>query len=144
NGEYQRQFGANGTDDGQFQYIHSIAVGDGKTYVISQIENNYTIQVFSTEGLFLYRLEQQISNNFYFYYPHGITVDNEGNVYVADSNNYRVIKLNAQNELIAIWGHQGTDPGQLQYPRDVEVDPNGIVYVADHRNIISFEISSDI
>jgi DNA-binding beta-propeller fold protein YncE len=61
----------------------------------------------------------------------------QGNVYVADTFNYRVQKFDSQGNFLAQWGSQGTGDGQFQRPIDVTVDSQGNVYVIDDfRNVI--------
>jgi sugar lactone lactonase YvrE len=62
--------------------------------------------------------------------PHGIAVAANGDVYVADTNNHRIVKLGRRLELLATWGTFGRGEGQLQLPRAVAVDGD-VVYVAD-------------
>jgi len=63
--------------------------------------------------------------------PWGITVDNNGDVYVADWNNHRVQKFTADGNFVAQFGSHGTHRGQLNYPNSVAVDPEGDVYICD-------------
>ena len=64
--------------------------------------------------------------------PTGIAVDEDGNVYVADSGNNRVQKFSSTGRYIRQWGSMGD--GLLRGPTDVAVDPQGTVYVVDSRN----------
>jgi len=69
-------------------------------------------------------------------HPYGVAVDGAGNVYVADHNNDRVVKLpagsTAQVEL-PFTGFSGQAP-----PNDVAVDSTGNVYAVDglHQRIL--------
>jgi trimeric autotransporter adhesin len=74
--------------------------------------------------------------------PHGIFVDNSGNLYIADSDNNKVRKVSAG--IITTIAGTGT-PGytgdggigtsaQLTYPTKVAVNNSGQVYVADYNN----------
>jgi DNA-binding beta-propeller fold protein YncE len=50
---------------------------------------------------------------------------------VADERNDRILKLSADGEPLAVWGEQGSDPGQFDGPSGQVVDLQGNVYVAD-------------
>ena len=66
--------------------------------------------------------------------PRGVDVDRRGIVYVADTENHVVKKLDRNGNLLAVWGEEGEGPGEFRYPRDVAVAPDGRVYVADTLN----------
>jgi DNA-binding beta-propeller fold protein YncE len=66
--------------------------------------------------------------------PWGITLDQQGHVYVADHKNHRVQKFTADGKFLAQFGSYGTRKGQLNRPSDVAVDPDGDVYVCDWAN----------
>ncbi|MGB6163409.1 MAG: protein kinase [Pseudonocardiaceae bacterium] len=78
-----------------------------------------------------------------FSYPLAITVDDSGNLYVADSGNYRIRKVDATGTITSIAGNgtQGfTGDGgpavaaELGSPKDVTVDRTGNLYIADGGN----------
>jgi len=69
-----------------------------------------------------------------FEWPYGIAVDNEGNVYVTDTNNNRIQKFNATGSFITNWGVWGYGDGQFWCPISISVDNEGNVYVADWSN----------
>jgi len=66
--------------------------------------------------------------------PRGIAVDQEGNVFVADLGNHRIVKFGPQGEVVDVWGKQGTAAGEFKEPSGVAVDHQGDVYVADTWN----------
>ena len=61
-------------------------------------------------------------------------MDRSGNVFVADSDNHRVLLFDPNGEPLAQIGGRGSGAGKLDSPADVTVDPNGVVYVADCNN----------
>lgn len=78
-----------------------------------------------------------------FVFPHGATVDHEGNLWVTDAGNsdvlgHRVIKFSPDGEMLMTIGQSGTGetgPIRLFWPNDVVVDPSdGAIFVAEsHR-----------
>ncbi|MFQ6057475.1 MAG: flippase activity-associated protein Agl23 [Anaerolineae bacterium] len=68
--------------------------------------------------------------------PKDLALDAEGNVYVVDSGNHRIVKFDAAGNFLASWGGQGSGPGQFKDdPWGIAVDSErGWVYVADTWN----------
>ncbi len=56
---------------------------------------------------------------------HGIEVDAEGNVYVADTGNNRIQKFTSDGILLIKWGSSGTAPGQFNHPHGIGIGPMG-------------------
>lgn len=78
-----------------------------------------------------------------FVFPHGATIDREGNLWVTDAGGatgkgHQVFKFSPAGELLMTLGKagmSGSDPGLFDQPTDVVVSPNGDIFVADsHRN----------
>ncbi|MCP4628016.1 MAG: hypothetical protein GY850_31530, partial [bacterium] len=68
--------------------------------------------------------------------PYGLALKPDGSaVYVADRDNHRIQKFDAQGNFLTQWGWYGPLPGQMRHPSAVVVDPaGGDVYVSDRDN----------
>ena len=78
-------------------------------------------------------------------WPTGVAVDDTGNVYIADRNNERVRKVDADGIITTFagtgeWGYDSDEDGGpatealLNWPADVALDANGNLYIADEYN----------
>jgi DNA-binding beta-propeller fold protein YncE len=63
--------------------------------------------------------------------PTNTAVDRQGNIYVADTGNYRVQVLDPTGKFVRAFGTQGDAPGEFIRPKGIAVDSQGHVYVAD-------------
>jgi DNA-binding beta-propeller fold protein YncE len=66
--------------------------------------------------------------------PAAVAVDRAGNIYVADTNNNRIQKFDANGTFLTKWGSEGSADGQFQGPSGIAADSSGNVYVADTFN----------
>ncbi|MNO31009.1 Serine/threonine-protein kinase PknD [compost metagenome] len=66
--------------------------------------------------------------------PVDSTIDNEGNVYIADSINNRIVKVDRNGMYLNDWGGYGSGEGVFNFPSGIAMDRNGNVYVADRGN----------
>src|SRR5690606_14240876 len=73
-----------------------------------------------------------------FHDPRGIAFDSAGFIFVVDTLNHRVQKLDANATYFDQFGSQGQDDGQFDNPTDVVVDAAGYVYVKDAQRIQKF------
>lgn len=78
-----------------------------------------------------------------FIFPHGATVDREGNLWVTDARGengkgHQVFKFNPQGKVLMTLGKagvSGSGPDLFDQPTDVLVGPSGDIFVTDsHRN----------
>jgi hypothetical protein len=63
--------------------------------------------------------------------PQGITIGEEGNIWVADSSEHRVVEFNEAGEYRNSFGSFGSGNGQFSYPNDLAIDAKGNIWVAD-------------
>ncbi|CAF3682965.1 unnamed protein product [Rotaria sp. Silwood1] len=71
------------------------------------------------------------------FYPQGVTLDQYGNLYVADTSNHR-IQMFCPNSVFGITiagiGHRGNNSNELNYPYDIAFDSDLNLYVSDTFN----------
>ena len=121
---------------------------------------NNRLQVFTPEGKLVTQCGKAGSGEGEFNKPWGITLDKDGNIYVADWKNHRVQKLSPSGKFLMSIGKYGKVPvapnafavtylgpflssvpdterapaGILNHPTGVAVDPDGDIYVTDWAN----------
>jgi sugar lactone lactonase YvrE len=79
--------------------------------------------------------------------PRGVAVDAQGNIYVGDRGNRRIVAFSPQGEVLRTWGSAAPEPAEGQTPdqvavgagqffeiNDVAVGADGLVYVLDVSN----------
>ena len=66
--------------------------------------------------------------------PKNLDIGPDGSIYVADTFNHRIQRLDNQGNVLKVWGSEGEAPGQFKEPWGIAVDPSGFVYVADTWN----------
>jgi RHS repeat-associated protein len=113
--------------------------GDGTT-----IRNNaHIIETVAGDGIGSYSGDGGPAVQAKLYLSHGVVVDASGNIYIADTDNNRIRKVDMSGTITTVAG-DGTqgysgDGGpavqaKLYYPRGVAVDGSGNIYIADTYN----------
>jgi len=139
-------FGSEGSAPGQLQGPRGIEVGpDGFVYIADS--GNHRVQKFTTDGEFVAAwggpstIETEAGVPRGFNEPWDVAVAPDGTIYVADTWNHRIQKLDAEGAPVTAWGLFGQygpdDPlgqGAFYGPRGVVIGPGGRVYVADTGN----------
>jgi DNA-binding beta-propeller fold protein YncE len=66
--------------------------------------------------------------------PLGLTLDRQGNIFVADTNNGRIQKFSSTGTYITSIGRKGSGEGELGEPNGIAIDRFGNIYVAESSN----------
>ena len=137
-GVFLAQVGSFGSGNGQFNEPWGLALdAQGNLYVADTW--NHRIQKFDKGLKYVTQwgtpatdLKKPKPTDFWG--PRDVTVDTQGNVWVADTGTSRVLKFDANGTYLATLGGPGTETGKLSEPVGVEVAANGDIYVADAWN----------
>ena len=130
---------------GQLDAPWGVAVNhqSGEVFVTERGQS-HCVSVFSNSGekvnCFgkLGSLKGQFSN------PHGIAVDGEGNVFIADCYNHRIQKFTADGQFVSTVGTEGDGPVKFSYPKNIAFNvSNNKLYVVDGRDCIQI-LNSDL
>jgi DNA-binding beta-propeller fold protein YncE len=149
-GNHLLSIGSCGEEHGQLNEPWDIFIAPNADILIVE-RYNHRIQVFCPKGKSRgwiggrgTVLEEQLASIFEtpqvffttpaFEFPTSIACDSHGNYFISDSGNHRILKFNAQWNLLLAFGKRGKKPGQFEYPLSVSVGPNDLLYVADLNN----------
>ena len=132
-GEYLSEFGAYGTQDGQFVWPTGIEVdSNGNIYLAD--EHRHDVQVWDKDHNFALKWGGLGAGDTQMNRPAGLAIDSQDNVLVADALNNRILKFSPDGRLLHKWGAAGAGEGEFNMPWGVGVDAQDNVYIADWRN----------
>jgi sugar lactone lactonase YvrE len=139
-GHFMGLFGTPGGGDGQFNEPWGLAVdAEGNIYVADTW--NHRIQKFDSSfrfqkawgGPFL-EVGEREPEPLEFFGPRSIAIDAEGDLWVVDTGNKRVVKFSPDGDFLAQYGGPGSGPGQFDEPVGIAIAPLGEILVADTWN----------
>jgi sugar lactone lactonase YvrE len=172
-GKFLVSFGSKGNGDGQFNPYSDEALGSGPGGIAVDKEGNvyvadtwnHRIQKFDPNGKFLAKWGSFINladpaaagdteADRKFFGPRGVAVGPEGNVYVTDTGNKRVLVFTPDGQSVGEIGSQVTPekstsgyayngPQELNEPVGIALDGAGNIYVADTNNVRIQKITPD-
>ncbi len=107
-----------------FHYPTNLAISPAGELYITDGYGNARVHVFSSDGRLLFSWGEPGSGPGQFHVPHGIAIDREGIVYVADRENSRIQLFTPKGEFVSEW----TD---LARPSQVFIDTSGRFFVTE-------------
>ncbi|MFN4336685.1 MAG: 6-bladed beta-propeller [Candidatus Nitrosocaldus sp.] len=107
------------------------AVIDSNGRIIVTDNLNNRVQVFDSNGNFLFKFGIPGYDPGGFTHPSGVTVNSNGDIVVADLHNYRIQVFDSNGVYKFQFGKPSSYDGQFTYPISVAVDSNDRIIVAD-------------
>ncbi len=131
-------FGTKGAGLNEINGPEGICVGPDDNLYIADTQNN-RIQVWTCDGqpvksIGSYGPSAVWRNGPQFDHPAGVLVLPNGQMYVADTLNNRVVMLDPDGLVLTAWGSMGTRHRQFTQPREVTKDHYGNIWVLDSGN----------
>ncbi|MBI3915315.1 MAG: TIGR03663 family protein [Chloroflexi bacterium] len=146
-GKFLLAFGAKSPDGispappATFTQIWGIAVDRAGNVFVSDTWN-HRIQKFDTNGKFIKTWGANGDTRGIakvdpdkFYGPRALAVDAQGNLFVADTGNKRILKFSGNGDPLGQFGGIGSEAGFFQEPVGIALDANGNIFVADTWNL---------
>jgi DNA-binding beta-propeller fold protein YncE len=125
--------------EGQFRPTDVAIVGN-RLYVVDIL--NHQVHVLDKgSGALLFKFGKGGSGKGELFQPTNIAIGPDGDVYVAETGNFRVQRFSAEGQHRRFYGEQGNLPGTFARPKGLAVDRSGRIYVGDAaiQNVQIFE-----
>lgn len=131
NGKYKGGFGS-----GEFKVAHGLrADKDGNIWTTDN--GLHILRKFSPAGAVLATLgEKGVAggDQKHFRAPDDLVFAANGDMYVADSGNGRIVHLNKNGQFVSQFGKKGKEKGQFSTAHGLAIDSKDRIYVADRGN----------
>ena len=118
--------GVPGNDETHFNMPTDVAIAPDGSFYVSDGYGNARVIHFAAAGEFLHQWGTAGDGPGQFAVPHGLALDAQGQVYVADRGNARLQIFTAEGAWVTTW-----DGGEIGRPWAVRISPDGVVYVVD-------------
>jgi tripartite motif-containing protein 71 len=136
-GTLRTQFGKPGLAPGDLDHPNGVAVGEDGTIYVSD-SNHARVTAFTAAGKVRWNLGQPPGGSAegtpaVFSLPRGLATLDNGDIMVADSFNFDIVRVSADGKLVGRYGERGVAPGQFNFPNDVDASGRRLV-VTDKEN----------
>ena len=108
---------------------------DRKVWVVD--ETNHQVHAFSNDGeelLMSLGAGGAGGGETHLNRPQDVAFLEDGSMFVADSDNSRIVKYDAEGNFVTAWGENGNGRGEFDAVHAVATDSIGRIYVADRNN----------
>lgn len=123
-----RVIGGPGRSAGSFDYPRAMAV-DARTGDIYTVEKTGRVQRLNKDGHPLESWQMPAIDKGR---PTGMSVSDDGRIWIADTHEHRIMIYNQNGTLVDKFGEYGTGPGQFIYPTDIAFGFDDQIYVSEY------------
>jgi len=120
-------FGKTGAGPGEFLYPRAIDLDKDGTVLVA--DKTGRIQRLSPEGHCIGVIQMPLIE---LGKPTGISVHEDGRLFVADTHYHRVVIFSREGRIIGEFGKYGQENGCFIYPTDVAFAPDGRIFVSEY------------
>ena len=113
---------------------HEIAIAKDGNIILSD-RQNHRISFFTKDGVLVKRMgeygEGRDSGGKQFSEPHGVAVNEFGEIFICDRYNFRIHKFSSSGEFLAQWYTTGVPDDSKHFPLGITTTKGGNIYVTD-------------
>lgn len=125
-----------GFGEGLFKLPHGLRI-DSAGHIWTTDNANHVLRQFKADGTLVRTIPadgKAGGGKTGFRAPDDLVFDTDGNMYIADAGNGRIVKLDKGGEYVAEWGSKGKKPGQFATAHSLAIDGENRIYVGDRGN----------
>jgi hypothetical protein len=139
-GQPVREIGGPGWHDSEFDRPSGIWARNGIDVYVADY-GNHRIQRFDRSLAFISSFSTRDSDDprVRFGYPTDVAVSRQGELYICDSENERIAKVDRFSQVERVFGDFGGGQGRLTEPTRLAVGPADAVYVLDGERVAVFD-----
>ena len=136
-GRWMKEIGGLGLGSYQFNRPSDVTAKSGLDILIADTGND-RIQRFNRRLGYI----STVSNSQFFSEPTALDVSSFGDIFILDSDQRQVVKIDALANRIVMFGGTGSGSGELTDPKDIAVQGNESMWVADgiSGNVVQFDV----
>jgi len=139
-GAVLREVGGPGWSDAQFDHPEGLWARNGIDVFVADY-GNHRIERFDRKLNFISSFSTRDSDNpdERFGYPTDVALSRHGELFICDTENGRIVKVDQTSKVERTFGDFGAGKGRLTSPRHLGIGPKDAVYVLDDHRVAVFD-----